>query len=173
MIFYTSVWSCVSLCVLCEASVLCVTGWDNDHDDSGVADRGPRSWMVTDDTGLSSDGTQTVSDDCTSFPLLHPSLSLWGEAQHKGRLRCPLAALKRHLLTETAELPLLFHIAVGPSISIYGDLSHSFSLSFSLALCHPLRGGYTEVRQRDNDSPLSTFQIRAFSFSLPSMFFYS
>ena len=86
--------------------------------------------MVTDDTGLSSDGTQTVSDDCTSFPVLHPSLSLWGEARHKGRPRCPLAALKRHLLMETAALPLLFHLAVAPSISIYGDLSRSFSLPF-------------------------------------------
>lgn len=163
---------CVCVCV-CSESVLCVTGWDNDHDDSGGADGGQKSWMVTDDTGLSSDGTQTVSDDCTSFPVLHPSLSLWGEARHKGRPRCPLAALKRHLLIETAALPLLFHLAVAPSISIYGDLSRSFSLSFSPALCHPLRGGYTEVRQWDNDSPLSTFQIRAFSFSLSSMFFHS
>lgn len=78
--------------------------------------------MVTDDTGLSSDGTQTVSDDCTSFPVLHPSLSLWGEARHKGRPRCPLAALKRHLLIETAALPLLFHLAVlhlSPSMVIF------------------------------------------------------
>lgn len=80
--------------------------------------------MVTDDTGLGSDGAQTVSDDCTSFPALHPSLSLWGEPWHKGRPHCPLAALERHLLTETAALPLLFHLAVAPSISIYGDLSH-------------------------------------------------
>ncbi len=124
----------VCLCVRTE-SVLCVPGWDNDHDDSGGADGGQRSWMVTDDTGLSSDGTQTVSDDCTSFPELHPSLSLWGEAQHKGRPRCPLAALKRHLLMETAALPLLFHLAVAPSISIHDDLSRSFSLpSFSRSL---------------------------------------
>lgn len=109
--------------------------------------------MVTDDTGLSSDGTQTVSDDCTSFPVLHPSLSLWRGTRHKGRPRCPLAALKRHLLMETATLPLLFHLAVAPSISIYADLSRSFSLFFSLALCPPVHGGYTEVRERDNDSP--------------------
>lgn len=148
-----------------------VTGWDNDHDDSGGADGGQRNWMVTDDTGLGSDGAQTVSDDCTSFPELHPSLSLWGETRHKGRPRCPLAALERHLLTETAALPLLFHLAVAPSISIYGDLSHCFSLPFPLlTLCHPLRGGYAEVRQWDNDSTLSTFQIRALSFSLPSAF---
>lgn len=79
--------------------------------------------MVTDDTGLSSDGTQTVSDDCTSFPVLHPSLSLWGEAEHKGRPGCPLAALERHLLMETAAAPLFFHLSVAPSISIYGHLS--------------------------------------------------
>lgn len=124
-----SVCECVWVCVRGE-SVLCVTGRDNDHDDSGGADGGQRSWMVTDDTGLSSDGAQTVSDDCTSFPVLHPSLSLWGETRHKGRPRCPLAALKRHLLMETAALPLLFHLPVAPSISIYGDLSRSFSLSF-------------------------------------------
>lgn len=39
-----------------------------------------------------------------------------------------------------------------------------FLSPFSLALCHPLRGGYAEVRQWDNDSPLSTFQIRPFYF---------
>jgi len=44
-----------------------------------------------------------------------------------------------------------------------------FLFPFSLALCHPLRGGYAEVRQWDNDSPLSTFQIRAFSSSLSSV----
>lgn len=120
--------------------------------------------MVTDDTGLSSDGTQTVSDDCTSFPVLHPSLSLWGETRHKGRPRCPLAALKRHLLVETATLPLLFHLAVAPSISIYGDLSHSFSLFFALAPCPPVRGGYTEVRQRDNDPPPPTQPFKSGSF---------
>lgn len=121
--------ACVWVCACVRACVR-VTGRDNDHDDSGGADGGQRSWMVTDDTGLSSDGTQTVSDDCTSFPELHPSLSLWGEARHKGRPRCPLTALKRHLLIETAALPLLFHLPVAPSISIYGDLSHSFSLPF-------------------------------------------
>lgn len=36
--------------------------------------------------------------------------------------------------------------------------------------CHPLRRGYAEVRQWDNDSTLSTFQIRALSFAPPSSF---
>lgn len=129
---------------------------------------------MTDDTGLSSDGTQTVSDDCTSFPELHPSLSLWGEARHKGRPRCPLAALKRHLLMETAALPLLFHLAVAPSISIYGDLSRSFSLSFFLQLSVTLS---TEGIQRSDNEimthPFQPFKSGPFSFSLSSAFFHS
>lgn len=62
--------------------------------------------------------------------------------------------------------------------SIYLHLWPSFSLAFLCLsrwlLCHPLGEGYAEVTQWDNDSPLSTFQIRFLSFPpLPSTFFYS
>lgn len=125
--------------------------------------------MVTDDTGLSSDGAQTVSDDCTSFPALHPSLSLWGEPQHKGRPRCPLAALERHLLTETAVLPLLFHLAVAPSISIYGDLSR-WPPSPSLSVTHSAEG----VQRSDNEimtQPFQPFKSRPFLSLCPLLSF--
>lgn len=129
---------------------------------------------MTDDTGLSSDGTQTVSDDCTSFPALHPSLSLWGETRHKGRPRCPLAALKRHLLMETAALPLLFHLAVAPSISIYGDLSRSLSLSFFPSLSVTL---FAEgIQGSDNEimtHPFQPFKSGPFLSLCPLLFFHS
>lgn len=54
--------------------------------------------------------------------------------------------------------------------SIYLHLWWSFSLLPPPHPCHPLRRGYAEVRQWDNDSTLSTFQIRALSFAPPSSF---
>lgn len=85
--------------------------------------------MVTDDTGLSSDGTQTVSDDCTSFPELHPSLSLWGEnaAQRQAALpsRCPQTTSARGDSRTTAPLsPRCRSIY----LHLYDDLSRFFSL---------------------------------------------
>ena len=56
---------------------------------------------------------------------------------------------------------------LSPSMEIFLLFFLPFPL---LTLCHPLCGGYAEVRQWDNDSNLSTFQIRALSFSLPSAF---
>lgn len=85
--------------------------------------------MVTDDTGLSSDGTQTVSDDCTSFPELHPSLSLWGEnaAQRQAALpsHCPQTTSARGDSRTTAPLsPRCRSIY----LHLYDDLSRFFSL---------------------------------------------
>lgn len=94
----------------------------------------------------------------------HPSQSstlhyLYGEkTPHKGRPLCPLAALKRHLLVETATLPLLFHLAVAPSISIYtmiflaSFLSHPFPPQLSVTLSEE------GIQRSDNEIMTHPFQ---------------
>lgn len=146
---------------------------------------------MTDDTGLSSDGAQTVSDDCTSFPRAPPFIISTGrERPHKGGPSCPLAALTRHLLAETAAPPLLFHLAVAPSISIYTMI---FLASFllappvpppSLLVPHPsyhhpplsVTHSAEGIQRSDNEimtHPFQPFKSGPFTFLHPARLFHS
>lgn len=132
---------------------------------------------MTDDTGRSSDGTRTVSDDCTSFPELRPSLSLRGE--RAGRTKAGRAALSLPSDDICSRRDGSAAAPLSPRCrSIYlhlcGDLPRFFSAPNPRDHRHPplLRRplsaeGIQRSDNGDNDSPLSTFQIRAF-YSPPS-----
>lgn len=183
---YISAWGCThvaymfapthkfcSRCVcvsVCGESVLCVTQAEIMTMMTVVGPTGARGaewWRMTQGWALMAHRQWVMTAHPSQCSTLH---YLYGEKHSTKAGRAALSLPSNDICSwrqphyRSSFTSLSLHLS--PSMVIF---LAPFLSPFSLALCHPLRGGYTEVRQWDNDSPLSTFQIRAFSFSLSSV----